>query len=321
MKKINFTAVAFCLACSNSMSGELIIPNEFQAGTPAVAAEVNANFTSVASEVNDNNQRINSKQDRVSGTCSEGSAIRSIEENGSVICQSSGVSSLHYRVFLQDGLEGYSGTRDTSIYKVPDVSNPAPGSNGQIYAEYQADSSTGRLALIQFDLSSILSNAESYFSQFKPGFTIENCESQITVYDAKLQLLAIPGSGSSGTTPAFLLRYFDATAPLFDEASANWTNANATEIWNKSGTTVETFEDLIGGLFEAKDMPTSSFGRTYSFNVEPDTVKQWICDATSNKGMAIQIFGGGTGGSMKFFSREISVERRRPKLIIDLGLN
>ena len=44
---------------SPTWAGDLTIPNNFTSGTPAVAAEVNANFDAVEQEVDDNNTRIN----------------------------------------------------------------------------------------------------------------------------------------------------------------------------------------------------------------------------------------------------------------------
>lgn len=303
-------------------SGPLTIPHEFEAGTPARASEVNENFDAVKVEVDDNSQRIDSKQNTVSGTCPEGSAIRAISADGSVECQSTSpsISNIPYRLFLQNGLNGYSGTTDTSLYKVPVGFNPEPGSFTQIYSEYQADATTGRLALVRFDLSTFIDQATGYRQQFNSDYTISDCSAQVTVNNASLKLFGIPGSGSSGNTPVFLLRYFSETAPLFDELLADWDNANATEAWNKSGTTVENFDDLVGGIFDANEMPTSSFGRYYTFGVEADIVKDWICDNTTNNGMAIEITGGGTGGSMSFFSSETSNIHRRPMLILDISL-
>lgn len=47
------------LAMPATWAGDLTIPNSFTAETPAVAAEVNANFDAVEQEVDDNNTRIN----------------------------------------------------------------------------------------------------------------------------------------------------------------------------------------------------------------------------------------------------------------------
>jgi hypothetical protein len=69
----------------------LTIPNTFNAGTPAVAAEVNANFDAAKSAVDDNDARIttleSSKQNRVSAGCAPGYSIRVINEDGSVVCE------------------------------------------------------------------------------------------------------------------------------------------------------------------------------------------------------------------------------------------
>ncbi len=45
-------------AIGTATAGNVTIPNTFSSGTPAVAAEVNANFNALATEVNDNDSRI-----------------------------------------------------------------------------------------------------------------------------------------------------------------------------------------------------------------------------------------------------------------------
>lgn len=60
---------------------DLTIPNTFVSGTPATAATVNENFSATATAVN-------SKQDLVTGTCPPGQAIRTVNQNGTVVCQS-----------------------------------------------------------------------------------------------------------------------------------------------------------------------------------------------------------------------------------------
>ena len=61
-------------------SADLTIPNTFAAGTPATAASVNQNFSATAAAVN-------SKQDRVSGTCPAGQSVQAINQDGTVVCQ------------------------------------------------------------------------------------------------------------------------------------------------------------------------------------------------------------------------------------------
>jgi len=60
MKKTHFItmAAAAMLISSGAWAGALTIPNTFTAGTPAVAAQVNANFAAAKTAVDDNNTRI-----------------------------------------------------------------------------------------------------------------------------------------------------------------------------------------------------------------------------------------------------------------------
>ena len=67
-------------APSFGWTADLTIPNTFVPGQPAVANEVNQNFSATAGAVN-------SKQDRVSGACPVGQAIRSVAANGTVTCE------------------------------------------------------------------------------------------------------------------------------------------------------------------------------------------------------------------------------------------
>lgn len=47
-----------CLVSYSALAGNVTIPNTFTSGTPAVAAEVNANFSALETAVNDNDSRI-----------------------------------------------------------------------------------------------------------------------------------------------------------------------------------------------------------------------------------------------------------------------
>jgi hypothetical protein len=67
-------------ASAVAMAADLTIPNTFVPGTPATAADVNANFSATSTAVN-------SKQNRVTGTCSVGQAIRAINPDGTVVCE------------------------------------------------------------------------------------------------------------------------------------------------------------------------------------------------------------------------------------------
>jgi hypothetical protein len=61
---------------------DLTIPKTFVPGTPATADDVNQNFSATATAVN-------SKQNLVTGPCPVGQAIRTVNANGTVVCETS----------------------------------------------------------------------------------------------------------------------------------------------------------------------------------------------------------------------------------------
>lgn len=63
-------------------SADLTIPKTFVSGTPATASDVNQNFSATATAVN-------SKQNLVTGTCPAGQAVRTVNANGTVVCETS----------------------------------------------------------------------------------------------------------------------------------------------------------------------------------------------------------------------------------------
>ena len=69
MKKVSrqiIAALALGLCVIGPVTaGNVTIPNTFSSGTPAVAAEVNANFSALATAVNDNDGRINANSDEL----------------------------------------------------------------------------------------------------------------------------------------------------------------------------------------------------------------------------------------------------------------
>lgn len=60
MMRLMLTTLSIAALCAGSaLAGNVTIPHNFQAGTPAVADNVDQNFEAVRVEVNDNNSRIN----------------------------------------------------------------------------------------------------------------------------------------------------------------------------------------------------------------------------------------------------------------------
>lgn len=80
------TSIAAFPAAAAQVSGL----TTFTAGTPAKAAEVNDNFSAVKAAIDDNDVRLteveSGKQDRITGTCSVGSAVTAVAADGSVTC-------------------------------------------------------------------------------------------------------------------------------------------------------------------------------------------------------------------------------------------
>ena len=88
IRRVALRATAACLALSASVftpslawSADLTSNNlkTFVPGTPATAADVNANFSAAATA-------INSKQDRINGTCQAGQTVLSVNADGSLVC-------------------------------------------------------------------------------------------------------------------------------------------------------------------------------------------------------------------------------------------
>ena len=87
LRRVTLRSAATCLASAwvvffspVALSLDLTVPNTFVPGTPAVAADMNTNFSATATAVN-------SKQNRVNGTCPAGQAIQSVLANGTVTCE------------------------------------------------------------------------------------------------------------------------------------------------------------------------------------------------------------------------------------------
>ena len=83
-----YVAFAYLVFASPiAFSLDLTVPNTFVPGTPAVAGDINTNFSATATAVN-------SKQNRVNGTCPAGQAIQSVLANGTVTCETVPVGGL-----------------------------------------------------------------------------------------------------------------------------------------------------------------------------------------------------------------------------------
>ena len=93
MNKLNhilLIAIIMAVTSLSAIAGSVTGLTTFTGGTPALASEVNTNFAAVKSAVDDNHNRLSSvetnKQSRVTGACTAGTSITSINANGTVSC-------------------------------------------------------------------------------------------------------------------------------------------------------------------------------------------------------------------------------------------
>ena len=80
LRRIGLCTAGSLILVWQSGFAQFAVPNTFVPGTPATAADVNANFSATAAAVN-------GKQNLVTGTCPTGQSIRAINANGTVVCQ------------------------------------------------------------------------------------------------------------------------------------------------------------------------------------------------------------------------------------------
>lgn len=136
------------LLAGGARAGSVTIPNTFTSGTPAKASEVNANFSAVETAVDDNDARITdqetNKQNRVTGTCSAGTSIRSLNADGSVVCDTALSATVQENYDLLPAVKtvedggGVAISSSSTEYKNITVTVPAAGkvivfASGSIY--------------------------------------------------------------------------------------------------------------------------------------------------------------------------------------------
>lgn len=76
------TSLLICLCCNSAYAAGLTIPKSFSANTPAVAADVNANFLATKAAVDDNNVRINTNSASIAAL---GGAVQVVRDSDSSV--------------------------------------------------------------------------------------------------------------------------------------------------------------------------------------------------------------------------------------------
>lgn len=217
-------------------------------------------------------------------------------------------------VVLRDGYNGYSGTRDTTLFVEPAdwTSTRIPGTAGTgISAVSDIDPSQPNryrsIALISFDLAGV---AESLL---QPG---DSCATNIEVIKADLELFGQVGNILSYTMVYPML----ANSPAWSETDANYKSPGVKGSWPSGSNPFPALNGARLGYFDSVDgVNNGGISRHMNFRIPTDSVKEWICDSSKNKGMAMRTMASGTSRTgAKFFTREFPDLTFRPMFTVQL---
>ncbi|GEM83722.1 MAG: hypothetical protein KatS3mg074_408 [Meiothermus sp.] len=87
---LKFFFLGAALVATGLWAMAVTIPNTFTSGEALSAAKLNANFAALKTAVDALEAAVPGKQNRISGTCSEGRYIRSVNADGTVVCGNPG---------------------------------------------------------------------------------------------------------------------------------------------------------------------------------------------------------------------------------------
>ena len=210
-----------------------------------------------------------------------------------------GVAITEKIVLLRDGYNGYSGTRDTTIYESPTdwsaylIVGPAPAGQVAVSAVDVGQSNKQRsFGLISFDVAGVASEFLS---------ASETCSASLEVARATLDIFVSPGAVGSYMALAMM----KSTAPAWTEADATFTMANSTTAWPASPNAIQPILNSAElGFFDAHDgVVNNAIYRRITFELATDFVRGWICDSTANKGLLWRV-NSSTSNTARFFTRE-----------------
>ena len=184
---------------------------------------------------------------------------------------------------FQDGLNGYTGTRDTRLkFDYPD-------NNYETIGTLQLAGSPDKTALLEWDLGSIA-----------PGTTVESVSMTLNVTDA---------SSDSYEIYALNRNWLESQA-TWNQASSGigWEIAGAQGASDRGSTVLGTVTAASTGL------------ATIELNAAGVAVVQsWIDNPASNFGFIIQDFNDATNNSLEFDSSEVAAVMNRPRLDVTLA--
>ena len=181
-------------------------------------------------------------------------------------------------VSLQDGVDGYTGTRDTKLI------NASPDENFGIDNELELDASPPQSSLLVWDLTGI-----------PPGSNVQSVELAVNI--------------TNGSSDSF--EFYQIFKPWIEE-EATWNSYAAGQMWEVEGA------DGAGdrGSIVLASITGGKGPATISFNPAGVAVFQtWVDDPASNLGLIIMNYVSSTNG-LDFSSREEEVISEHPKLTV-----
>jgi len=214
-------------------------------------------------------------------------------------------------VMLRDGYNGYTGTRDTTIYlDATDwnqlrLADPAPTADIMAAIMNLTLSNSDRaFALISFDVANVANDLLR---------NSETCADHIEVARAELTVYGNIGPSAAYVSAAPLLE----SAPAWTESGATYTSANGTDAWpTGSPNPAQPVLNVVDGTVHDTVLSTTFNNIThhFTFHINTESVKNWICDSSKNRGVLLRH--GAMGGMGRFFTREHANRSYRPSLTL-----
>ena len=183
---------------------------------------------------------------------------------------------------FQDGINGYSGTKDTAI----DVRTPTTnvGGNTQILVDGNPDVAV----LLKWDVSSI-----------PVGATVQSASLTLNLLDGTIPAYELYGVKRKWTE--------DLATWTTARSGSNWEIAGAKGASDRSSTVIATIENVSSGL------------KTFPFNAAGVAlIQSWVANPAASLGVIIQDYVPGDG--FTFESSEAGTKTNRPKLTITYSL-
>lgn len=123
---LKFFFLGAALVATGLWGMAVTIPNTFTSGEALSSAKLNENFTALKTAVDALEAAVPGKQNRVSGTCAEGRYIRSVNEDGTVVCGNPGAfGQVRADGSLRGGLNVAAVTKGTGEYCITFTVKPS----------------------------------------------------------------------------------------------------------------------------------------------------------------------------------------------------